>query len=706
MLHSHGGCNSGISKNKVCPPITQNESILATRTKAPRQAKIDIAAVTATIVAFIAAIFMCALPLSNAADAVSATKTVEKTGHNQYDINLSVEGHDWANTEPTDVIFVLDRTGSVGNPRFNIIKEAVKGVSQRLFESGNSNLRIAIGTFTNGYGKGNEVLVSLTNSPNWSKFDSTHVGTDDVEGGGTNWQEGAQVGTKMLNMSSDSSTKHVVFFSDGEPNTYVNSAGKPIYTDNAQTAYTNSLPSIKTMMQQKNTDMTVLSLGDIALMKQFATDTNGAYLTANDANGLMDLMEDRLAAQIMSGTAQNATLTDTLSDYVLPANTDDNGRPFITVDVDGTTIKEGTDYTYTYDANTKTISVTYKKALGSTHHLNVTISVVPSEKAYEQYWENGEYPDKGDNGTGEMSAGKLGFASNVDATASWKNPLNGTTSSTKLPVPVVQVDVVDANIQKVASPNDVNGDGVVSVNDEIGYTFTITNNGNVPTIATLTDEMLGIKDHIINETDVSEKTVPNEPDESASDEAADAEGTENDGGTGAKAADDTNGDASNDDADNFAPHILQPGETIELTTIDAYKITDDDVSATEVQNHAYVTLMSVDENGNPVTHDGIDAGIHESDTADDTATVAVEPEPVVEEPAQEEPQQEEPAPVEEPNDDSGLASDLINEDEQPLTDTGNIVQTGADSAAGAGVIAGIAVIAGIITYVIRKRIMK
>ena len=131
----------------------------------------------------------------------TGSKQVTDTGINTYDLTLSVEGHDWSNHEPTDILFILDRTGSVGQDRWDKVRTAVEDTSERLIDAGDGNTRIAVGTFTGGYGKGEEVQVALTNSPDWAKFDATSLSTNAVEGGGTSWVEGTQIGSKLMDMS-------------------------------------------------------------------------------------------------------------------------------------------------------------------------------------------------------------------------------------------------------------------------------------------------------------------------------------------------------------------------------------------------------------------------------------------------------------------------------------------------------------------------
>ena len=251
----------------------------------------------------------------------------------------------------------------------------MEDTSERLIDAGDGNTRIAVGTFTGGYGKGEEVQVALTNSPDWAKFDATSLSTNAVEGGGTSWVEGTQIGSKLMDMSSNDIMKHVVFFSDGEPNK----------EGGTESAYNAALPGFRDILSHPNTDMTVLSLGDIQLMRQLAADTGGTYITADDADGLTRQMEDRLASQTLSGSAKNATITDTLSQYVEPQKFDGKQRPAITVTIDGRAATEDKDYTYQWNAGTRTLTVTDKATLGGGKRMTVTMPVKPSQTAISEH---------------------------------------------------------------------------------------------------------------------------------------------------------------------------------------------------------------------------------------------------------------------------------------------------------------------------------
>lgn len=371
------------------------------------------------------------MPTAFAADSTpTGTKQVTDTGFNTYDLTLSVEGHDWSSHEPTDILFILDRTGSVGWDRWNTMRSAVKETSERLIAAGDGNTRIAVGTFTGGYGNGEEVQVALTSSPDWAKFDATSPSTMSVEGGGTSWVEGTQIGSKLMDMSSNDIMKHVVFFSDGEPDK----------EGGTESAYNAALPGFRDILSHPNTDMTVLSLGDVDLMRQLAADTGGTYITDDTADGLSTKMEAALASKTLTGSATDATITDTLSQWVEPQSTDGKGRPAITVAIAGRPAVEDTDYTYRWDADTRTLTVTDLHTLGGGQRMTVTMPIKPSDNALADHTAGNAYPTKGDAGTGETSAGKQGYPSNDNATVKWTNPLDGTAPTGTLPKPVIQVE--------------------------------------------------------------------------------------------------------------------------------------------------------------------------------------------------------------------------------------------------------------------------
>lgn len=398
------------------------------------------------------------------------SKQVTDTGFNTYDLTLSVEGHDWSSGEPTDILFVLDRTGSVGWGRWNTIRTAVEQTSERLIAAGDGNTRIAVGTFTGGYGNGEEVQVALTNSPDWAKLDATSPSTVQVEGGGTSWVEGTQIGSKLMDMSSNDIMKHVVFFSDGEPNK----------EGGTESAYNAALPGFRDILSHPNTDMTVLSLGDIKRMRQLATDTGGTYITDDTADGLSTKMESALAAKTLTGSAENATITDTLSQWVEPQTTDGKNRPAITVTIAGKNAVEDTDYTYRWDSGSRTLTVTSLHQLGGGRRLTVTVPVKPSDKALSDHASGNAYPSKGDASTGETSTGKQGYPSNTNAVVKWTNAITGTTQSTALPKPVIQVETVTIDYNGNGGSGTVNGETVDAGTDvdvktngfkRPGYTF-------------------------------------------------------------------------------------------------------------------------------------------------------------------------------------------------------------------------------------------
>ncbi|MDQ0091070.1 hypothetical protein J2T12_004496, partial [Paenibacillus anaericanus] len=166
------------------------------------------------------------LPVSSAAasneliwpnpGAVNLTKTAEPTGtQGQWKVTLTVEGKNIQST--SDVVLVMDRSGSMDGSRMTKAKEAAKKFVDNLLIK-DSKTRIAVVSFSKGVTtesdfKGTEGKESLK-----TKIDG--ISAD----GGTNIQAGLNRARTLLN-GSQAQNKVIVLLSDGEP-TYSYKAGK------------------------------------------------------------------------------------------------------------------------------------------------------------------------------------------------------------------------------------------------------------------------------------------------------------------------------------------------------------------------------------------------------------------------------------------------------------------------------------------------
>ena len=88
---------------------------------------------------------------------LTASKTVTATDKpNVFDVNLSATGRDYAKNRE-HALFVLDRTGSVGQAEYDEIANAVRSLGRRLMATG--QVQVSVVLFAGGAGEENSVVV-------------------------------------------------------------------------------------------------------------------------------------------------------------------------------------------------------------------------------------------------------------------------------------------------------------------------------------------------------------------------------------------------------------------------------------------------------------------------------------------------------------------------------------------------------------------
>ena len=156
------------------------------------------------------------------------------------------------------------------------------------------------------------------------------------------------------------------------------------------------------------------------------------------------------------------SITDTLSQWVDPVEfagvaNDTDITQYVTVR-NGSTKLTG-EYTATYNSGNRTVTVTFNGTEGivaeKADDIDVSFKVKPSDAAYADYAKNNNiYPDTGDAGTGDASAGQQGYRSNADAKLNYcvLTKVNKVEScaptEAKYPHPVVQVKLGKIKITK------------------------------------------------------------------------------------------------------------------------------------------------------------------------------------------------------------------------------------------------------------------
>lgn len=297
-------------------------------------------------------------------------------------------------------------------------------------------------------------------------------------GGATQADYGLDHAVTQLNSGVNSgragAQKLTIFYSDGSPtssngferdvaNSAIASAAK-LKTDSSQVISIGAMSGADPNgTDDANRFMNYVSSNypDAQSMTNPGDRGSGTYYYAVSAGTDLKTIFDKIISIVTSGTAyQDVKMTDTLSSYVEFAQPDvqNFGATLVIRDKGGNTVQPAdvglTDYTINVQPGSKTISISFPQGYelkdGYTYSLEYTI--VPSDKAYEDYAANanagtngyGKNPSEGAAGTGDSSDGKQGFLSNEKATIDYTPRVDGEPQTpvkgTEYPHPVIQVD--------------------------------------------------------------------------------------------------------------------------------------------------------------------------------------------------------------------------------------------------------------------------
>lgn len=403
---------------------------------------------------------------------LTASKTVTATDKpNVFDVNLSATGRDYAKNRE-HALFVLDRTGSVGQAEYDEIANAVRSLGRRLMATG--QVQVSVVLFAGSAREENSVWYDgyenmVTHSTNPADLDrimvpvstttTTHNGVFYGSEYGTNW-EAAFDGASNV-MAHEQLPTDVFFFSDGHPNTW---AGADGYKEEEE-AYSRALSRAREFAASYDDHIqNFTSIGlqrdgqDLSKLEHLSKDVFGTKAKtefSSTGDQVSEDLESNVENELMTGGfAKGVTLTDQLSGNVKPVSTDTKGRPGLSVrmSTDNKTpspLTEGKDYEYTY-ANNR-ISVRLLNQLKGSQTVTVTIPVKPTDKVLQQAVAGQPGPDTGDPDTGSLSAGKHGWYSNTGTnTVTHTSPNTGATGTSTLPKPVIPVQVARLQYDKNA----------------------------------------------------------------------------------------------------------------------------------------------------------------------------------------------------------------------------------------------------------------
>ena len=146
-------------------------------------------------------------------DGVTVSKTADRTGDNAYNITLEVTIPDNV-TVPgtdTDVVLVIDSSGSMGNSGMRDAKEAAADFAEELFKATGVTIRVAIVDYDDS------ASVVRVNGESWLRNNrQVDSALDRISaGGGTHIQGGIHEARELLAYSDNK--KVMIVISDGEP---------------------------------------------------------------------------------------------------------------------------------------------------------------------------------------------------------------------------------------------------------------------------------------------------------------------------------------------------------------------------------------------------------------------------------------------------------------------------------------------------------
>ena len=438
-----------------------------------------------------------ALAADSGESGLTSSKTVTATGEpNVFDVNLSATGRDYAKNKE-HALFILDRTGSVGQSMYDEIANMVRSLGRRLMATGQVQVSVVLfageanekeSVWYDGY---ENVVTHSTDPTDLDKImvpvsttTTTHNGVFYGTEHDTSWKAGFDGASNV--MAHEQLPTDVFFFSDGHPSIPNNNDG-----NNETEAYAAALDAAKEFASKYDDHIqNFTSIGlqrdnqDLSKLEHLSKDVFGAKAKtefASTGDQVSKDLESNVESELMDGGfAKDVTLTDQLSGNVRPASTDAKGRPGLSMamSTDGgkpTTLVEGKDYSYTY-ANSR-MSVRLLNQLKGSQTVTVTIPVKPTDKVLQQAVAGQTGPDTGDPNTGTLSAGKHGWYSNTGTnTVTHTSPNTGETGTSTLPRPVIPVQVARLQYDKNAST--ATGDmGKDAVTAPAGSGQTIAANG-------------------------------------------------------------------------------------------------------------------------------------------------------------------------------------------------------------------------------------
>ena len=394
-----------------------------------------------------------------------------------YDLTLDVTGISPAGggivttTVPTDIVFVLDESGSMSDKldnnirRDTVVNQAMEYIlsdETGVFKYSNeqkNNIKVKGYIFSDDTQDAPEGNSWYTSSK--EAISGLHLNAP-LRGG--TYPRGALSRAINAFRGSSAKLKYIIYLTDGEPSrensttgglnvlSKANGAGIKMYPISINDAPKDSWNGVnKTYMEQ---------VRDAAQKGGMTCSQVYEGTTADQIKQVFKEVTDSITDEMeQAGSGMtNVVIQDQLSDWAEFANPNITANDFV-VTKNGTLLTEGTDYTVDLkNIEEKQFSIRFSKPLDNGAEYKVSVEIKPSQQAKEYYSNYKMYPHTPGLGTGTHE-NEQGFYSNTEATLSFTYDGVEYTGDNayEYPHPVIQVPETGRfTVQKIVEGKDGN----------------------------------------------------------------------------------------------------------------------------------------------------------------------------------------------------------------------------------------------------------
>ena len=485
---------------------------------------------------------------------VTTGKTAVLRDDGNYDLTLSVSGDRGSSEskQKVDVLFILDKSGSMTPDRMSQLKDAVNTLVSTVGDNDGIDARYAAVAFA-GDGHGNHGSTYTTDTLGDAWRDDNGIKTF-VQGisavGGTNYQRAIHEGKTLLNSADDDALTFVVFVSDGIPTYRGNDDDSG---DGSGDDYGLNIGAAVDEIQDMSCDyfyaigmgsdfgqdswppygdkQGTKNLKSLANSVNAASKGDGNVYSASDTEGMQDAF-NRIAGDITHFAAKDVRIKDPLSQYAEIVSRED-GQVMFTVklekqnedgdyeQVDHAYVTSGSSVEFTTKAsngegvmvdttftitpsfnNDRTITATLDGANGASYELapgyrySISTVITSSQEAKSANKLSEDANRTPDIGTGtHADRSEKGFWSNDNDNAKVTYTANGQSGSENFPKPVIRVQEptsVELPAGSLKVVKKVEGRGWLS-NESFAFTLTAgTNTAGTDTSTPMPEGALGM----------------------------------------------------------------------------------------------------------------------------------------------------------------------------------------------------------------------